>query len=291
MAMYEKKRAGPGVHRFSDVRNQFLVDDRAWLVSDMAGLIDRDELRLDYQPIVAVVDGRCTGVEALLRWEHPSRGLVSPNVVIPIAERLGLIPAIGRWVLRQALADELHRQEKASDPLAVSVNLSTLQLMAPGFINTVAGLLDSSSVDPNWLTFEITEGVFLRDDDRALVVLNDLRCLGVKVALDNFGTGYSSLGYLLRFPVDIVKIDRVYISRLGRDRTSRLLVSAVIELAHGLGMTVVAEGVETAQQHRELAILGCDSCQGFHFARPMPASELAGWRGGLCPCGGGPGGR
>jgi diguanylate cyclase (GGDEF)-like protein len=276
VAMYQAKRAGPGPHRFLDMRDRYLADDRATLVSDMAGLLDRDELHLDYQPIVAVADGRFTGVEALLRWEHPSRGLVSPSVVIPIAERLGLIPAIGQWVLLKALTDARGRQDKSRlDRLPLSVNVSTLQLMAPGFTNTVAGLLDSSSADADWLTLEITESVFLRDDERALVVLHDLRDMGVKVALDDFGSGYSSLGYLLRFPVDIVKIDRAFVTGLGRDRASELLVCAVIELAHGLGMTVVAEGVETPEQHHELARLGCDSCQGFYLARPMPAAELA----------------
>jgi diguanylate cyclase (GGDEF)-like protein len=276
MAMYEAKRAGPGLHRFLDRRGQYLADDRAALVSDMAGLLERDELRLDYQPIVALVDGRFTGAEALLRWEHPGRATVSPSVTIPLAEGLGLIGAIGHWVLRQALTDACRRQSTSpSDRPLVSVNVSTLQLMAPGFTDMVAGLLDSSSADPDWLTLEITEAVFLRDDERALVVLHDLRDIGVKVALDDFGTGYSSLSFLTRFPVDIVKMDRALVGGLGRDRASGLLVSAVIELAHGLGMAVVAEGVETAEQHHELTRLGCDSGQGFHFARPMPAAELA----------------
>ncbi|MHB2022868.1 MAG: putative bifunctional diguanylate cyclase/phosphodiesterase [Mycobacteriales bacterium] len=275
MAMYAAKKAGPGDHRFLDLRDQYLAEERASLVSGMAGLLDRNELHLDYQPIVAVADGRVTGVEALLRWQHPSRGLVSPSVIIPIAESLGLITAIGEWVLSQVLAGEPPWRDRFRlGRLAVSVNVSSVQLMAPGFTDSVAGLLARSSADPHLLTLEITESVFVRDAERALVVLRDLRDLGVKVALDNFGTGYSSLGYLLRFPVDIVKIDRTFVTGLGRERASESVVAAVIELAHDLGMAVVAEGVENAEQHRQLTRLGCDSCQGFYFARPMPAAGL-----------------
>jgi diguanylate cyclase (GGDEF)-like protein len=275
MAMYEAKRTWSGVHRSLHLCDQHLADDQATLVSDMAGVLGRDELRLEYQPIVATIDGRLTGVEALLRWEHPTRGLVSPSVVIPIAERLGLTPAIGRWVLRQASTDQRHwLRRPRSDRLPVSVNLSTLQVMAPGFTNKVAELLDTWPTDPDQLILEITESVFVRDVERAQMVLHDLRYMGVRVALDHFGSGYSSLADLLRFPVDIVKIDRAFISGLGRDHPSELLVAAVVELAHGLGVTVVAEGVETLEQHNELTRLGCDSCQGFYFARPMPASGL-----------------
>jgi diguanylate cyclase (GGDEF)-like protein len=275
MAMYEAKRSGPGVHRVLDLGAERLGDDQASLASDLGGLLERDELHLEYQPIVATVGGQLTGVEALLRWEHPRLGPISPSVVIPIAERLGLIPAIGGWVLRQALSDECSFQEASrTDRPRLSVNVSTLQLMAPGFTNTVADLLDTWPGASGRLISEITESVFVRDAERALVVLNDLRDIGVRVALDDFGTGYSSLAYLLRFPVDIVKIDRAFVVGLARDRASQLLVSAVIDLAHGLEMTVVAEGVETSEQHHELMRLGCDSCQGFYFASPMVAPDL-----------------
>jgi EAL domain-containing protein (putative c-di-GMP-specific phosphodiesterase class I) len=147
--------------------------------------------------------------------------------------------------------------------------------MSAGFADTVAAVLDSGSARPGLLTLEVTESVFVRDGERALFVLNDLKDIGVKLALDDFGTGYSSLGYLRRFPVDTVKIDREFVAHLGEDPASHTIVTAVIALAHGLGMTVVSEGVETAAQHRALTALGCDSCQGFYFARPMTASALA----------------
>jgi len=152
--------------------------------------------------------------------------------------------------------------------------VSAHQLMSAGFVDTVAAVLDSASIRPGLLTLEVTESVFVRDGERALFVLNDLKDIGVKLALDDFGTGYSSLGYLRRFPVDTVKIDQEFVAHLAEDPASHTIVTAVIALAHGLGMTVVSEGVETAAQHRELTALGCDACQGFYFAAPMTASSL-----------------
>jgi diguanylate cyclase (GGDEF)-like protein len=273
-AMYRAKSAGRGRHFILDLRDQGLVDNQAELEHDIHGLLARRELHLDYQPIVTTVDGCMTGVEALLRWTHPSRGPVSPGILVPIAERLGMIPAIGQWVLEEASAqqDRWSSQYRVDD-LAVSVNVSAHQLTARGFTEAVAEVL-SDRTNPHLLTLEMTESVFVCDGERAVVVLNDLRDMGVKLALDDFGTGYSSLGYLLHFPVDIVKIDQMFVAGLGRNPASQSIVAAVIALAHGLGMTVVAEGVETAEQYRELVRLGCDCCQGFYFARPMPATNL-----------------
>jgi diguanylate cyclase (GGDEF)-like protein len=275
MAMYRAKRAGGARHLIHDLRNQQVADDHAALEHDMHGLLGRGELHLDYQPIVATIDGSVTGVEALLRWTRPGRGPVSPSVLVPLAERLGMIPAIGQWVLEQAMAEQhrWHRQYGVDD-LAVSVNVSAHQLTSTGFTETVAGVLAADASNPDMLTLEMTESVFVRDGERALVVLNDLKAMGVKLALDDFGTGYSSLGYLLEFPVDIVKIDQLFVAGLGQNDACQSIVAAVVQLAHGLGMTAVAEGVETAQQRQQLTLLGCDSCQGFYFARPMPASTL-----------------
>jgi EAL domain-containing protein (putative c-di-GMP-specific phosphodiesterase class I) len=158
--------------------------------------------------------------------------------------------------------------------LAVAVNVSAHQLMSSGFTAAVAGVLNTADIDPALLTLEITESVFIQDSDRALLVLGDLKALGVKLALDDFGTGYSSLNYLRRFPVDIIKIDRAFVAGLGRDRASNAIVGAVVNLAHALGMTVVAEGVETVEQHHEVAALGCDSCQGNYFALPLSAGAV-----------------
>jgi Amt family ammonium transporter len=277
IAMYRAKRSGDGHHGTFDLRDQEFASYQAGLELDMNGLLGRDELYLAYQPIVATGDGHITGAEALLRWAHPSRGLVALGVLVPLAERAGLIPVIGQWVLKEASAEQDHwRIDYQVDDMAVSVNVSAHQLMSAGFVDMVAAVVETSKSPSSQLTLEITESVFVRDGERALLVLNDLRSLGVKFALDDFGTGYSSLSYLLQFPVDIVKIDQSFVIGLGRDHTSpnQAIVGAVIQLAHNLGMTVVAEGVETAGQHQELIELGCDFCQGFYFARPMHPDNI-----------------
>jgi diguanylate cyclase (GGDEF)-like protein len=274
-AMYQAKRKGGARHQIIDLREQHLADQRANLERDLRGAALREELRTDYQPIVETSDGRIIGVEALLRWSHPTRGLVSPTVLVPLAERSGLISEIGRWVLEQACADRRRWQNRRqTGDLTMSVNVSAHQLMSSHYADTVAAVLSGTETDPKLVTLEVTESVFVQDSERALVVLHELKHLGVNLALDDFGTGYSSLNYLNRFPIDIVKIDQAFVAHLGQDPASHAIVRAVIDLAHTLGMTVVAEGVETAEQHKQLASLGCDSCQGYYFARPMSADNL-----------------
>jgi EAL domain-containing protein (putative c-di-GMP-specific phosphodiesterase class I) len=201
--------------------------------------------------------------------------LVSPTLLVPIAERSGLITEIGRWILEQACSDR-HRWQygRRRDRLTISVNVSAHQLMTSNYAPTVAAVLDATGTDPTLVTLEVTESVFVQDSDRALVVLNELKHLGVRLALDDFGTGYSSLNYLHRFPIDIVKIDQSFVADLDDDPVSLAIVASVIELAHMLGMTVVAEGVETAAQHDRLASLACDACQGYYFAHPISADDL-----------------
>jgi diguanylate cyclase (GGDEF)-like protein len=272
LAMYQAKRSAGEYPQPLDLSAQHLVDHQGSLARELRGILGRGELHVAYQPIVATGDGRIIGVEALLRWSHPERGEVSPTVLIPLAERTGMINEIGQWVLGQASADRNRWQPQGQprgDDLTMSVNVSTYQLMSDGFAGTVADSLSTGGADPRLLTLEMTEGVFVRDPERALLVLNELKELGVKVALDDFGTGYSSLSYLKDFPVDIVKIDRTFITDITRRAASRTIVAAVIGLAHDLGMTVTAEGVETPQQHHALTELGADCCQGFYFARPM----------------------
>jgi len=274
-AMYQAKRNGGARHQIVDLREQYLADDRAGLEHDLRGAVTRGELRTEYQPIVETDTGRIAGVEALLRWAHPTRGLVSPAELIPIAEQSGLITEIGRWVLEQTCRDR-HRWQlnRQPDDLAISVNVSAHQLMSPDYTATVATVLSDTNTDPERVILEVTESVFAQDGEHALRVLHELKHLGVRLALDDFGTGYCSLAYLKRFPIDIVKIDQSFVADMKHDRTSRAIVFAVIELAHTLDMTVVAEGVETAEQHRNLAALGCDSCQGYYFARPQPAGNI-----------------
>jgi diguanylate cyclase (GGDEF)-like protein len=272
-AMYRTKRQSVETRQVLDLRELHLAEDQASLKHALPGAAERGELYLAYQPIVSAA-GRLTGVEGLLRWKHPTRGVVPPAVLIPLAEQSGLIIEIGRWVLEQAWSDRHRWQPHQADDLGMSVNVSAHLLMAAGFADTVEAVLASTSTDPRLLTLEVTESVFLRDGKRALFVLNDLKDIGVKLALDDFGTGYSSFGYLMRFPVNIVKVDRTFVAELGRDSASHTIVAAFIQLAHDLGMTVVSEGVESTEQHLELVRLGCDSCQGFYFARPMPAAGL-----------------
>jgi EAL domain-containing protein (putative c-di-GMP-specific phosphodiesterase class I) len=198
--------------------------------------------------------------------------LVPPTILIPLAEQAGVITEIGRWVLEQASAerDGWHRQ--GLPRLGMAVNVSAHQFMSPRFVATVAAVVRNGESGARMLTLEVTESVLLSDSERALVVLGDLKQLGVQLALDDFGTGYSSLTYLRSFPVDIIKIDQTFVAEVAREPASRTIVGAVTQLAHGLGMSVVAEGVETVEQYRELVALGCDACQGFYFGRPVAAA-------------------
>jgi diguanylate cyclase (GGDEF)-like protein len=277
LAMYRSKRDRGGSHQVLDLRELHLVGHhaghQAGLARGLPGAIARGELHLDYQPIVDTQDGRLTGVEALLRWTHPRRGAVSPTVFIPFAEQSGQIIELGKWALEQAWSDR-HQWHQRPQQIGMSVNVSAHQFMSAGFATTVAGVLDSTSTDPALLTLEVTESLFVRDDERALVVLAELKDIGVRLALDDFGTGYSSLSYLTTLPIDIIKVDQTFIAGLGHKPGSQPVIAAIIQLAHSLGMTVVAEGVETATQHDEVTRLGSDACQGFYFARPMLASSL-----------------
>ncbi len=213
------------------------------------------------------------GVEALLRWLHPTRGLVSPTTLIPLAEYSSLMVEIGLWVLEQSLAAAKSWQGLCrTGGLEMSVNVSACQLRSPGFAQTVAEALHAADTDPRLLTLEVTESTSV--SDAAIGILTDLKSLGIKLALDDFGTGYSSLSDIARFPVDVIKIDRAFVAGLGEDAASATIVGSVIELAHGLGMTVVAEGVETEVQLQELARRGCDAYQGFYFSPPMSVTKL-----------------
>ena len=273
-AMYQAKRKGGAQHQIVDLREQDRAIRRTSLEHDLRGALARGELRNVYQPIIETADGRIACAEALLRWDHPSYGAVVPNVFVPLAEQTGLIGEIGQWVLGQACRDRL-RWKKSGD-LTISVNVSAYQLMASDFASTVAAVLSNAGIAPEAVTLEMTETAFVQDTERALIVLTELKALGVTLALDDFGTGYSSLNYLKQFPIDIVKIDQGFVADLEEDQASHSIVSAIVELAHLLGMKVVAEGVETVEQHDLLAALGCDYCQGFYFARPMSAGDLQG---------------
>ena len=274
MAMHHAKRRGGNGYAGNQASQRHPIDRQMRLGLDLFGAAERRELRADYQPIVSTADGRVTGFEALVRWAHPDRGLVAPMEFVPLAEQSGLITDIGAWVMARAWKDLQQWRPSPGEPFTMAVNVSARQLMTPGFIRTVLQVLESTDTDPHRLILEVTESVFMQDCDAALRVLSELKGMGVRLALDDFGTGYSSLTYLQRFRVDIVKIDQSFIANLGRGAASRTIVAAVVQLAHGLGMTVVAEGVETVEQHQEVTDLRCDYAQGFYFSRPMAADRI-----------------
>jgi diguanylate cyclase (GGDEF)-like protein len=275
-AMYQaKRRGGFGVETFGESL-RIEVIDRMATEHSLHRALERRELMLYYQPVVEVERTTTVGVEALIRWHHPDQGMVSPSRFIPVAEESGLIIPIGAWVLEQACHQlhEWHLRGRFGPQGSVEVNLSARQIDDPEIVATVAEILLRTGLPPEHLTLEITESALMRDAASALVVLSALKELGVLLAIDDFGTGYSSLSYLQRFPLDIVKVDRMFVEELGMRTGGDEIVSAVIQLAHALDLEVVAEGVETEQQFDVLRSLDCDFAQGFLFSRPVPAGEL-----------------
>ncbi|HEX8940997.1 MAG TPA: diguanylate cyclase [Candidatus Limnocylindrales bacterium] len=249
--------------------------ERLDLESDLRRALEREELVLHYQPIVDLATARPVGLEALVRWQHPRRGLVGPLSFVPLAEETGLILPLGSWVLRAA-AEQARRWQTAFPglPLTMSVNLSARQFAQPGLVAQVAAALEETGLAPGSLELEITETVLMGESESVLGALRRLRALGVRLALDDFGTGYSSLSYLRQLPLDEIKIDRSFVADLETDEANRSIVQAVVSLAHGLGIGVTAEGIETTGQLARLRAFGCDRGQGFYYARPLPAAEV-----------------
>lgn len=275
-AMYEAKRRGGAGGRTYGEELRIEALDRMTTEHALHGVLDRQELMLHYQPVVEVADRSTVGVEALLRWDHPERGLVAPYRFIPVAEQSGMIIPIGAWVLAEACQQirSWQRHEQTGPRNALEVNLSARQIDDPRLVGTVEGILARTGLPPELLTLEITESSLMVDAVVAVKVLRALKDLGVMLAIDDFGTGYSSLSYLQRFPIDVLKIDRSFVSALGRATQSETIVAAIINLAHGLGLQVVAEGVETEQQLEVLRSMECDLAQGFLFSKPMAAPDL-----------------
>jgi EAL domain-containing protein (putative c-di-GMP-specific phosphodiesterase class I) len=255
--------------------------------ADLQQALEREELILHYQPIVRLDTGQTTGVEALVRWQHPTRGLVAPVDFIPLAEESGLIVPLGTWVLKTACAQLARWRDRYPEvPIRMSVNVSSNQVQEGDLPAIVQAALEEHLLPPTRLMLEITEGVLLREDIVALTTLTQLRHLGVQIAIDDFGTGYSSLGYLQRFPIDLLKIDRSFVIGLATpDRQDGTPARTVIALAHGLDLAMVAEGIENFDQLDELHQLGCTHGQGYLFSRPRSAEDLATLlgRGGVYP--------
>jgi predicted signal transduction protein with EAL and GGDEF domain len=275
LAMYDSKRSGGGqVSTYRpDMHNAVLR--RATFESELRLALARDEFVVHYQPLVSVSSGEIVGNEALVRWQHPDRGLIPPMEFIAAAEQSGLIVPLGRWVLRTACHQTAtwHREHPDQVPLTVSVNLSPRQLADRQLLETVITALSDADLDPQYLCLEITEGAVIKDFDGALPKLRALKKIGVSLALDDFGTGYSSLSYLRQLPVDSLTIDRSFITDLDTEHDQRIVL-AIIDLAHALGMSVTAEGVETQEQLSMLRGASSNLAQGYLLGHPMPHQQI-----------------
>jgi diguanylate cyclase (GGDEF)-like protein len=273
VAMYEAKRGRLGVVTYAADRDPHSAD-RLGLLAELRQGIERDELVLHYQPKVALDTGEVVGVEALVRWQHPTRGLLAPDQFVPLAERTGAIADLTRWVVDRALGQQRAWLDAGID-LPVTVNLAAANVVDATLPDAIAALLERHGVER--LECEISEHTVMADPRRAAEVLDRLRALGVRLSLDDFGTGHSSLAYLKRLPLDEVKIDRSFVSGMVEDENDAVIVRSTIDLARNLGLAVVAEGVESAELMGELAALSCDIAQGFHISRPLPADALTEW--------------
>jgi EAL domain-containing protein (putative c-di-GMP-specific phosphodiesterase class I) len=272
IAMYMAKSAGKGRYEVFKPAMHEAVVTQLQLEADLKRAVERGEFFLVYQPLVSLGDLRPTGVEALVRWRHPERGVVLPMTFIPLAEKTGGIVAIGRWVLREACR-QMQEWRQIQPDLKVSVNLSGRQMRDPGLVMDVAEALRDTGLPAHALTLEMTESVLMDDIEGALRTLRALKALGLQLAIDDFGTGYSSLSYLGKFPVDSLKIDRSFVS--GPDASeNQPLVATIMEMGRSLNLEVVAEGIERQEQLAELQRLNCQVGQGYYFAKPMAAADM-----------------
>ncbi len=279
IAMYRAKEAGGDQWEIFDTALRTGIRIRLETETDLRRALERDELRLHYQPTMDLSSECVIGVEALVRWAHPERGLLPPGVFVPVAEETGLIVPLGSAVMAMACREigAWQRDEPPLRHLVVGVNLSTRQLLDRGLLDLVRAQLDASGLDASRLCIEITESVVLGDVARAAQALRALKELGVSIGLDDFGTGYSSLSYLQKLPIDVLKIDRSFVAGLGTEGADNALVASIIEMSHALGIRTIAEGVETAQQLDALRRLGCDHAQGFYWSRPLPPEHAKHW--------------
>jgi EAL domain-containing protein (putative c-di-GMP-specific phosphodiesterase class I) len=270
MALYGAKSEGRGTYRYFEPEMDARMKARRALEVDLRKALGNGEFELYYQPVVSLQDNEVSGCEALLRWHHHARGMISPAEFIPVAEETGLIIPIGEWVLRQACSDAA----TWPDDIKVAVNVSPMQLRNETWAQIVAGALAASGLQPHRLELEITESVFMQSNEATLRTLHQLRELGVRIAMDDFGTGYSSLSYLRSFPFSKIKIDRTFIDDLSNSADSLKIVQAIASLASGLNMITTAEGVETRWQLEIIRAAGCTEVQGYFFSPPRPAGEI-----------------
>jgi diguanylate cyclase (GGDEF)-like protein len=278
-AMYRAKERGRARTELFDETIRTKAQNRLSTELALRQALERHELSLVYQPILSIADNRVTGVEALLRWSRPDGIITGPAEFIPVAEETGLVVPIGTWVFTEACRQlaTWRRTIRSLPPLTLSVNLSTRQLLEPELLPVLSATLTREGIEASALVVEITESVLMEDVTYFIEVLAALKSLGVRLAVDDFGTGYSSLEYLKRFPIDALKIDRTFVDGLPSDSHDSAIVTAIIAMARALGLAVVAEGVETAEQLATLRGLGCDMGQGYYWSKPLPPDDLARW--------------
>ena len=276
VAMYRAKDTGRDNYLFYSAAMNVHTVEQLELESDLRHALERNEFLLHYQPKVEIATGLITGIEALLRWNHPRRGLISPMEFIPLAEETGLIASISEWVLATACARTKTWQDQGFPKLDVAVNLSARQFADPMLLPKLTDIIRRSGLDPSSLELEITESLVMTHGESAVDVLQKLKSIGVRIAIDDFGTGYSSLAYLKRFPIDTIKVDRSFIRDIPSDSGDKQITRAIIAMAHSLKLRVVAEGVETVDQLRFLRSERCNTAQGYFLHRPLPEAEVAG---------------
>jgi diguanylate cyclase (GGDEF)-like protein len=270
LALYRAKGDGRGTFRFFEPAMDLQMQTRRIMERDLRKALPAGEFELYYQPVVNLASNQISGFEALIRWNHPEKGMVAPATFIPLAEEIGFIVPIGEWVIRQACATAA----RWPGDLHVAVNISAVQFRSPGLMQVIVGALAASGLQPTRLEIEITETVLLQNRETTLAILHQLRALGIRIAMDDFGTGYSSLTYLQCFPFDKIKIDRSFVKDITENTGSLNIVRAVAALANGMGMTATAEGVETSEQLDKITSEGCTEMQGYLFSRPLPAAEI-----------------
>jgi diguanylate cyclase (GGDEF)-like protein len=273
-AMLRAREKGRNVYRFYSAGLNDRAFSRLLLENNLRVALEREDFSLHYQPQVDIVSGRIVGFEALLRWRHPEFGFVSPAEFVPIIEEIGLIAPLSEWVLRTACAQNRAFREASFPPMTTAVNLSPRQLYQPDLAEIVGRVLKETGVEPHSLELELTEGALVRNVAATANTLRDLNGMGVKIAIDDFGIGYSSLSYLRHFPVSKLKIDKTFVDSITTDPSNEAISRAIITLAHSLRITVVAEGVETAEQMEMLRAMGCDEAQGYLISRPVSADDL-----------------
>jgi EAL domain-containing protein (putative c-di-GMP-specific phosphodiesterase class I) len=272
--MYRAKEMGGNHYLFYREEMESEGLERLERLNDLRMALANEDFYLVYQPQIELASGQMVGVEALLRWNHPASGSIPPGDFIPLAEETGLIVPIGEWVLRQACMQLAEWMRLGLPPIRIAVNISGFQFQHTDFMETVRAVLDEFGMDPSQLELELTESVIMKNVDTAIQVLNQLKEMGITIAVDDFGTGYSSLNYLRRLPIHVVKIDRSFLQDISSQSEDSCIVKAIITMAHSLKLKVVAEGIEREEQVRILQSYHCDMGQGYFFSKPLPAEDV-----------------